>query len=321
MSFIPQEMDHRYEWMAADVEQDLIYQLCCTELEALIEESKRIVDGGFDEHRISPVFRKLVAMIEDRLFGFPGFVLVRGMQGADFSSKMLQNVYSVVCQRLGTLLPQNQHMQLFVSVTDRGEKLLKKNSRGAGMGGGEKFNFHSDVGGVVGLLCLQVGERGGSSQLVNAINVHNDLLRINKHMAAALYNPVPIDSRGEIDGKEYYELPIFTSFKNSLYVHYVRSYIDSSQNFIDAPKIPENVTDAMNELDRLIMEHSRRVTFEFQKGDMQFINNFRLLHSRTKYIDNPEKGLVRHLKRAWINPYKLANSTPDILLRHPAIIR
>jgi len=37
---------------------------------------------------------------------------------------------------------------------------------------------------------------------------------------------------------------------------------------------------------------------DFQPGDMQFINNYHVMHGRAAYQDRP--GQVRHLKRLWL---------------------
>jgi alpha-ketoglutarate-dependent taurine dioxygenase len=39
---------------------------------------------------------------------------------------------------------------------------------------------------------------------------------------------------------------------------------------------------------------------DLQPGDMQFINNYHVLHARTAYEDDREAGMIRHLKRLWL---------------------
>ena len=42
------------------------------------------------------------------------------------------------------------------------------------------------------------------------------------------------------------------------------------------------------------------VLMDFKPGDMQFINNYTTLHSRTEYIDHEDKKLRRHMVRLWL---------------------
>jgi hypothetical protein len=44
-----------------------------------------------------------------------------------------------------------------------------------------------------------------------------------------------------------------------------------------------------------------------QPGDMQFVNNYHVLHARTGYVDDPASGKVRHLKRLWLETETLAS--------------
>ena len=46
---------------------------------------------------------------------------------------------------------------------------------------------------------------------------------------------------------------------------------------------------------------------DFQPGDMQFINNYHVLHGRSAYEDDRAAGKVRHLKRLWLETEVLAD--------------
>jgi alpha-ketoglutarate-dependent taurine dioxygenase len=52
------------------------------------------------------------------------------------------------------------------------------------------------------------------------------------------------------------------------------------------------------------------VVMDFQPGDMQFINNFHVLHGRAPYTDDRAAGKVRHLKRLWLETGALAERPP-----------
>jgi hypothetical protein len=39
---------------------------------------------------------------------------------------------------------------------------------------------------------------------------------------------------------------------------------------------------------------------KLERGDMQFVNNYVVLHSRTAYEDHPEEARKRHLLRLWL---------------------
>jgi alpha-ketoglutarate-dependent taurine dioxygenase len=49
---------------------------------------------------------------------------------------------------------------------------------------------------------------------------------------------------------------------------------------------------------------------ELLPGDMQFINNFHVLHGRTAYADDRTGGRIRHLKRLWLETEVLTTRPP-----------
>ena len=49
---------------------------------------------------------------------------------------------------------------------------------------------------------------------------------------------------------------------------------------------------------------------ELRPGDMQFINNYHVMHGRTAYQDHREAGMIRHLKRLWLETDVLEDRPP-----------
>ena len=49
---------------------------------------------------------------------------------------------------------------------------------------------------------------------------------------------------------------------------------------------------------------------DFLPGDMQFINNYHVLHGRTAYQDDRASGEIRHLKRLWLETQVLQDRPP-----------
>ena len=52
------------------------------------------------------------------------------------------------------------------------------------------------------------------------------------------------------------------------------------------------------------------VLMELRPGDIQFINNFHVLHGRTAYEDDRACGQIRHLKRLWLETTVLTSRPP-----------
>ena len=54
------------------------------------------------------------------------------------------------------------------------------------------------------------------------------------------------------------------------------------------------------------------VYMDLQPGEMQFINNYHVLHGRTAYEDDVAHGYKRHLKRLWLATYALTTGRPTL---------
>ncbi|HTU39783.1 MAG TPA: TauD/TfdA family dioxygenase, partial [Acidimicrobiales bacterium] len=52
------------------------------------------------------------------------------------------------------------------------------------------------------------------------------------------------------------------------------------------------------------------VYMDLQPGEMQFINNYHVLHGRTAYEDDVAAGYKRHLKRLWLATHALEERPP-----------
>ena len=53
-------------------------------------------------------------------------------------------------------------------------------------------------------------------------------------------------------------------------------------------------------VDSLCNDPRFRLDMKLERGDMQFVNNYVVLHSRTSYVDNAEEARKRHLLRLWL---------------------
>jgi len=173
-----------------------------------------------------------------------------------------------------------------------------------------KLPFHCDGSDLVGLLCLDPGADDGLSRVANAVSLHNVLVREHPDLAAALYEPLPYDYRGEQKqgGRPFYLVPGFTEWGDRLFMRLIPPYIFASQRHPEAPRLTDAQREALAWIDEMAESGRFNVEMAFQAGDMQFINNYHVLHGRTAYRDEP--GRVRHLKRLWLETDAYATRPP-----------
>jgi hypothetical protein len=320
----PQVLEIGSEWYAPDVADESIWTERFDEsereeldaaLRTALEKSADVMDISKHDFPL-PTLQARLEKIERELIDGRGFVRLHGVERTRYSREEMEMIYWGIGMHLGAPWPQNQYGHVLGDVTDQGVEPAAPTSRGNEIGK-IAFPYHSDGSDLVGLLCLQKAKSGGTSTVANALSIHNDLVREAPELAAALYEPQPFDFRGaEPKGaKRWYELPVFTNWNGRLFVRYIRPYILASQRFEDAPRIGEQAERAMKRVDEMTQDKNYNVFMDLEPGDMQFINNYHVLHARTAYEDDREAGLIRHLKRIWLSTDYLKDR-PDYFQRN-----
>jgi hypothetical protein len=317
MTVEPHILESHAEWRADDVADpgnwtEVLSDSELRELDEALDHARGVSDDLLDIDReafpLSDLSRRLRA-IESELIDGRGFVLIRGIPRHRYSQPEMELLYWGIGMHLGKPWPQNKRGHLLGDVLDQGKTGVEADSRGNEVGGAFDFPYHSDGSDLVGLMCLQKAKSGGLSTVANAVAIHNDLVRDAPGLAAALYSPQPYDFRGEQpDGaRSWYQMPVFTEFDDRLYVRYIRPYILASQRHSDAPRITADAEAAMQRVDAMTVDRSYNVFMDLQPGDIQFVNNYHVLHARTAYQDDRATGMVRHLKRLWLETEVLAD--------------
>jgi hypothetical protein len=284
------------------------------ELDAALRHALARSDDVLDIGRADfplPTLAERLAGVERTLMDGRGFVRLRGIERDRYSQAEMEMLYWGIGAHLGAPWPQNRYGHVLGDVTDQGKAADDPTSRGNEIGG-LPLPFHCDGSDLVGLMCLTNGIKGGLSAVANSVTIHNTLVREAPELAAELYRPQPYDYRGEekAGGKPYYEVPVFTEWDGRLFVRCIRPYILASQRHPEAPRLTETAVRALDAVEDLANDPAHHVHMELRPGDMQFINNYHVMHGRTAYEDDRGAGRVRHLKRLWLETSVLADRPP-----------
>lgn len=315
----PRVLEPRCEWKAAELADASTWTEVLTDDE-LVELDRALhhaltvsadpLDITRDDFPLPTLHDRLMA-IERELIDGRGFVRIRGVDRDRYSQAEMEILYWGIGMHLGSPWPQNQHGHVLGDVTDYGRSPDDPTARGYQLGG-TALPFHCDGSDLVGLLCLANGIGGGRSRVANSVTIHNEMVRTSPELAAELYLPQPYDFRGEQPpgGKPYYSVPVFTEWNGRLFVRCIRPYILASQRHAEAPRLTERARAALDRLDELANDPANHVEMDLLPGDMQFINNYHVLHGRTAYEDDRANGQVRHLKRLWLETEVLDDRPP-----------
>ena len=303
----PTVLEQRCEWRGPEVGESYVWSLTNeeqSELVAALEHAEahtsttlEITKSDFPLPHLSVKFEAVAReLIEGR-----GVALIKGVPIHSLGAERASAVYWGIGRHLGRPWPQNHKGHLLGDVTDQGKTGADPTSRGNEIGG-VAFPFHSDGSDLVGLFCLNAGSSGGASLVANAVTIHNELVRTEPEMIAALYDEFAYDFRGEerSGARPWYLMPLFTERAGRLFVRYIRPYILSARRHADAPVPSEMAAAAMDRVDAMCADSTFHLSMRMEPGDMQFVNNYHVLHARAAYTDDPKAGSVRHLKRLWL---------------------
>jgi hypothetical protein len=305
----PEVLETACEWNAQDVAdpEQWTEQLTAAEVRELDgalayarAKSDNLLDISKAEFPL-PTLGPRLAKIERDLIDGRGFVLLRGLPRERYSNDEMCLAYWGIGAHLGKPWPQNHHGHVLGDVTDQGKTPDDPTSRGNELGQ-IGLDYHCDGSDLIGLMCLQSAASGGLSAVANSVSLHNELVRTRPDLAAELYEAQPYDHRGqEAPGtRGWYSVPVFTRMGSRLFVRLIAYYIFSSQRHADAPRLTEGAKEALKWMRTEAESNRFSVIMDFQPGDMQFVNNYHVLHGRTPYVDDRASGRVRHLKRLWL---------------------
>lgn len=230
-----------------------------------------------------------------------GFILVRGVPVERWTPRQCAIAYFGLGAMIGEPVSQNAMGHILGHVKDVGYDYQRPNHRGYQTAA--RLPYHCDSSDIVGLLCLRPARTGGLSSIVCSNAIYNEMLRRRPDLAAVLTRPVYRDRRDEVPAgaDPWYAVPVFNPMPDgSLVTTYVRSAIRKAQRFPEVPRLTPAQEEACDLLDSLAESPAIHLDMEFRPGDMQFLNNHWILHSRTAFEDFAEPERRRHLFRLWL---------------------
>jgi hypothetical protein len=235
----------------------------------------------------------------------PGFALLSGFPRDRLGYDDTVLLYAGLMAHFGTIIPQSRAGEYVVDVSDKGRPI----GPGArGHYGNDSLPFHADGGNAVSLLCLQTAPDGGRSLLVSGAAIYNEVVRQHPEYLPILergFHHHRREERGPGDAAVTpWRTPVFAYYAGYFHISYIRPSIDFCVD--EGIVISAEERRAMDFIDSVIAQPERQVSMALRPGDLQIVNNFLVLHSRTAYQDDPRHR--RHLVRLWLdNPTALRN--------------
>jgi hypothetical protein len=254
---------------------------------------------------------RLKSLLDELLHG-RGFFMMRGLPVNRYGLEDSALAYLGIGRYFGSLRSSNGKGHLLGHVKDVGADIKDGNTRFYQTN--RRLEYHTDSADIVGLLCLQTAKAGGESFIASSMTVYNEILTRRPDLLAAAFAPFPTDRRGEVPAgmKPWFQIPIFNRHEGYLSAIYLRHYIEEAQRrFPDAPRLTPEQYAVMDLVDALVNDPAIHLQMAFQSGDMQFLHNHQIFHSRNDFENWPEPERHRHLLRLWMAPLE-GRPLPDV---------
>lgn len=268
-------------------------------------KSKGLTFPGFSAEDFPlPNFSSELQHFANELETGKGFLLLRGLPVERYTDNDISTIYYGIGLNMGNPVRQNPKGDLIGLVKNVGDKNDKKTRV---YETNAYLPYHTDPSDVVGLLCLKKAKNGGLSSLVSSAAVYNELLEKHPEYLALFYRPMYYAHLG----KDQPGLsPIFSENEGKLSCRYLRQYIELGHETMGLP-LSRIEIEALDLFDSIIHNNEFRLDMMLEPGDLQFANNYAVMHSRTEFEDHEDDRQHRKMLRLWLKMPNARILAPD----------
>lgn len=231
-----------------------------------------------------------------------GMCLLKGFPVNDWDEAETKLAYWGMSLYMGVGRTQNRASQVMNDVRNDGGDYKVKGGRGYNTNAG--LDFHQDSCDVVGLLCRRTAKSGGTSKVISSIKLRDEVERLRPDLIQVLQQPFFHSYQGTQDPSQppYYRCPIFGDDPRYFTARSNRKNTDAAQrDFPEVPRLTTKQIEALDLFDVLMPSPLLCYTMELERGDLQLLNNYVTLHSRTPFEDFEQDDEKRHLLRLWLS--------------------
>ena len=245
-----------------------------------------------------PVLGPRLAEVEREVRTGRGFFLLRGIPVERYDAGEMFLMKWGIGTHMGRAISQNTYGDMLGHVFDHGNENPTA-IRTRGYQTSAALDFHVDRADMTSLLCLRQGRSDGLSRIVSSMSVHNAILADHPEFLPPLYEGLPYLTTEAAGAMEFWNGPVFDATDNVLSCSFRRGTI---QKAIDSPggELSPLKADALACIDAAMYDPALVYEMELTPGDIQFVNNYTVLHGRTAFTDAPDAGRKRHVVRLWL---------------------
>lgn len=250
-----------------------------------------------DRLRAMPAIEAAVAEIRHSLIDGRGFSLIRGLPVDELDDAARAALVTTIGRLIGVPIRQNAAGDRLIRVRDEGKDFSQQGVRSYETAA--PLPYHSDSSDVVGLYCVRSAQSGGASTIISSVAVHDAMVRSHPDLAQLLHEPWPTASI--VEGTVV-DMPICASDERGrVFTRYGRMYVETAHEYDPSvePLSADRIA-ALDLYDSYLADPDFVLDMHFQPGDLQLLNNYRIMHGRAPYVDWPEPEQRRELLRIWL---------------------
>ena len=251
-----------------------------------------------------PATQALMAEVKKTLTKGIGFALIDRLPLGSTGEDGARMLFWLMGSMIERPVAQNWGGDMIYDVTDTGRQ--PGNGTRPDKTSAEQ-NFHTDnsynlcTPNFVGLLCLRGAKAGGTSHIVSLKAAHNALRDTNPKLLKRLYSPFYFDRQREHAPNDAmtFSHPLFVENDGELLARLSKFQVINGQQLAGKP-LDAARAKALDALEEVMSAPGMDVSFQFEPGQIQFLNNRVIGHRRTRFTDWPKGNRKRLLVRIWI---------------------
>jgi alpha-ketoglutarate-dependent taurine dioxygenase len=252
-----------------------------------------------------PACRDVMAKAHSALTKGPGFAIIDRIPLETLHRETAIKIYWLLARMVARPVAQKWSGEMIYTVADLTGKKPGNGIR-PDITNAEQ-NFHNDNSynlcppDYVGLFCLQTAKTGGISRVVSLETAHNLLRERHPELLGRLYQPFRFDRQREHapDAELTISAPVFTFEGGRLKSRLSRYLMEQGHELAGEP-LDQAGRAALESLTGVIDDPALYKEFQFERGQIQILDNRRLGHKRTEFEDWPESERKRTLIRLWL---------------------
>lgn len=301
-------VNDRSAWKGTDFANDTTWvgQLNDAEVNEIVTAADRCLAKGMEitditqaDFPLPTVAPRIAEWTREINYG-RGFVLVKGIPARKLTKAQVGACFWGIGTYMGSPVSQNSYGEMLGDVYNEGVKMGTGRVRGYRTN--QHLMFHTDRCDMVGLLCHRPAKSGGMSSLVSSTAIYNEIAKNHPEYLEPLYNGylhVNVEEGGDLST---FRVPVYNVHNGVVSCRILRNTIESARTMGYA-KYSQLESDAIAYMDSLANREDMKIDMMLDAGDMQFINNYTTLHSRTEFEDFEDPAEKRHMVRLWLNAY------------------